>query len=92
MSHISNRLEYYSDLPLQDNIYAREVTLHELNVLHDGIDLSGPLRLRLSANPRFVTRYHALREQISQLSLGLEAGHLAHEEQVERQEAPELHG
>lgn len=50
-----------------------EVTLHELNVLHDGADLSGPLRLRLYArSPRFITRYHALRDQISRLELGVE--------------------
>ena len=43
--------------------------MHELNILHDGIDLTGPLRLRLSAVPRFITRYHALREQVAQLTL-----------------------
>lgn len=60
----------------QDNIHTGEVTLHELNILHDGIDLTGPLRLRLSSIPRFITRYHALREQVAQLSLasGLDGG------------------
>lgn len=48
------------------------MTIHDLNIIHDGIDLRGPLRLRLSASsPRFITRYHALRDQISQLTLGL---------------------
>ncbi|GJE86972.1 hypothetical protein PsYK624_030550 [Phanerochaete sordida] len=56
----------------EDNIHTGEVTIHELNILHDGIDLTGPLRLRLSAVPRFITRYHALRDQVAQLSL--EAG------------------
>ncbi|KIP09268.1 hypothetical protein PHLGIDRAFT_18672 [Phlebiopsis gigantea 11061_1 CR5-6] len=54
---------------LEENIHTAEVTLHELNVLHDGIDLAGPLRLQLSAVPRFITRYHALREQVAQLTL-----------------------
>ena len=49
------------------------MTFHDLNVIHDGIDLRGPLRLRLSSSsPRFITRYNALREQISSLTLGLE--------------------
>ncbi|EKM55644.1 uncharacterized protein PHACADRAFT_161674 [Phanerochaete carnosa HHB-10118-sp] len=67
-------LEAY-DLDLritEDNIHVGEVTIHELNILHDGIDLTGPLRLRLSATPRFITRYRALRDQVAQLSL--EAG------------------
>jgi hypothetical protein len=56
-------------MPTQDNIHTGEVTLHELNILHDGMDLGGPLRLRLSSIPRFITRYHALRDQVAQLSL-----------------------
>ncbi|KAI8998796.1 hypothetical protein BD414DRAFT_533614 [Trametes punicea] len=54
----------------EDNLYAHEVTLHELNVIHDGSDLHGPLRLRLkTVSPRFVTRYHLLRDQIARLNL-----------------------
>ncbi|KAI1787892.1 hypothetical protein LXA43DRAFT_675866 [Ganoderma leucocontextum] len=54
----------------EDNIYTHEVTLHELNVIHDGSDLGGPLRLRLKVfAPRFVTRYNMLRDQISRLNL-----------------------
>ncbi|KAI0670545.1 hypothetical protein C8Q78DRAFT_1036777 [Trametes maxima] len=54
----------------EDNVYAHEVTLHELNVLHDGSDLHGPLRLKLKVyTPRFVTRYHILREQIARLNI-----------------------
>ena len=46
------------------------MTLHDLNVLHDGADLSGPLRIRLrSVSPRFITRYNALRDQIARLDL-----------------------
>jgi hypothetical protein len=41
-----------------------------LNDLHDRLGLSGPLRLRLSSGPRFITRFHALREQIAQVTLG----------------------
>ncbi|KAI0361918.1 hypothetical protein OH77DRAFT_1507632 [Trametes cingulata] len=54
----------------EDNLYAHEVSLHELNVIHDGSDLHGPLRLRLKRiAPRFVTRYQILREQIARLDL-----------------------
>ncbi|TBU66018.1 hypothetical protein BD310DRAFT_943503 [Dichomitus squalens] len=53
----------------EDNVYTHEVTLHELNVIHDGSDLSGPLRLRLKIfSPRFATRYSMLRDQISRLN------------------------
>ncbi|TFY65456.1 hypothetical protein EVG20_g5578 [Dentipellis fragilis] len=54
----------------EDNIYAREVTLHDLNILHDGTDFTGPLRIRLRfIMPRFIGRYHLLRDQISRLNL-----------------------
>ncbi|KAJ6547133.1 hypothetical protein B0H19DRAFT_1237789 [Mycena capillaripes] len=54
----------------EDNVYAREVTLHDLNVLHDGSDITGPLRLRLSSViPRFILRYHLLQDQVSRLNL-----------------------
>lgn len=57
-------------LLLQDNIHAREVTLHDLNVLHDGFDMSGPLRLKLQViAPRFIARYHSLQEQVSRLGI-----------------------
>ena len=39
-------------------------------MIHDGSDLSGPLRLRLKVfSPRFVTRYTTLRDQIARLNL-----------------------
>lgn len=50
----------------------QEVTLHDLNVLHDGADLTGPLRLELRAMPRFIARYNALRDQIARLDLAAE--------------------
>ncbi|KAJ7236732.1 hypothetical protein B0H12DRAFT_124608 [Mycena haematopus] len=54
----------------EDNLYARDVTLHDLNVLHDGSDIAGPLRLRLkSVIPRFIIRYHLLQDQVSRLNL-----------------------
>lgn len=44
--------------------------MHELDVIHGGSDLHGPLRLKLKfVAPRFVTRYHLLRDQISRLNL-----------------------
>lgn len=58
---------------LQDNVFTHEVTLHDLNVIHDDARLPGPLRLRLSSSPRFIIHYRALRDQIAQLSLGSEA-------------------
>ncbi|ETW85679.1 hypothetical protein HETIRDRAFT_457448 [Heterobasidion irregulare TC 32-1] len=61
----------------EDNIYAREVTLHDLNVLHDGSDLSGPLRLRLlSVVPRFIDRYRSLKDQIDRLNLADDSDHV----------------
>ncbi|KAJ7090222.1 hypothetical protein B0H15DRAFT_253542 [Mycena belliarum] len=54
----------------EDNVYAREVTLHDLNVLHDGSDIAGPLRLRLKATvPRFILRYHLLQDQVARFHL-----------------------
>ncbi|KAI0747957.1 hypothetical protein C8Q80DRAFT_1353850 [Daedaleopsis nitida] len=54
----------------EDNVYTHEVTLHELNVIHDDSDLGGPLRLRLKVfSPRFVTRYTTLRDQIARLNM-----------------------
>ncbi|KAF7440929.1 hypothetical protein PC9H_001278 [Pleurotus ostreatus] len=62
----------------EDNVYAREVTLHDLNVIHDGSDIAGPLRLRLrSSVPRFAFRYHQLRDQIARLHLATEAAEVA---------------
>ncbi|KAG2149316.1 hypothetical protein DEU56DRAFT_909007 [Suillus clintonianus] len=55
---------------LEDNVYAQEISLHDLNVLHDGSDFKGPLRIHLrSAIPRFILRYRLLQEQISRLDL-----------------------
>ncbi|KAG6812760.1 hypothetical protein H0H92_000675 [Tricholoma furcatifolium] len=50
----------------EDYTYAHELSLHDLNVLHDGLNKPGPLRLRLrSLAPRFIDRYHMLQEQIA---------------------------
>ena len=69
----------------QDNVYTHEVTLHELNVIHDGSDLSGPLRLRLKVfSPRFSTRYSMLRDQVSRLNL-VEGGDV-HQDTVSAQQ------
>ena len=54
-------------------MHAREVTLHDLNVIHDGSDLQGPLRIHLHVSvPRFIFRYHTLRDQIARLNLAAE--------------------
>ncbi|KAE9407080.1 hypothetical protein BT96DRAFT_175475 [Gymnopus androsaceus JB14] len=72
LSHVELVLDAY-DLQLtisEDNIFARETSLHDLNVLHDGSDFSGPLRLRLQlVNPRFIVRYRMLQDQIQRLNL-----------------------
>ncbi|KAG7452813.1 uncharacterized protein BT62DRAFT_1070532 [Guyanagaster necrorhizus] len=54
----------------EDNKYASEVTLHELNIIHDASDISGPLRLRLhTVSPRFVLRYRQLQDHVARLQL-----------------------
>ncbi|KAG6854981.1 hypothetical protein C0991_009804 [Blastosporella zonata] len=54
----------------EDYTYAHELSLHDLNILHDGLNKSGPLRLRLkSVTPRFIDRYHLLQDQIAQFQL-----------------------
>jgi hypothetical protein len=69
---------------LQDNIYAREVTLHDLNVLHDGSDFSGPLRLHLRfVVPRFILRYHSLQDQVALQNTAPESAELPYEEKHE---------
>jgi hypothetical protein len=46
---------------LQDNFYAREISLHDFHFLHTSANIAGSLRLRLYiSGPRFSVRYHAL--------------------------------
>jgi hypothetical protein len=74
----------------EDNVYAREVTLHDLNVLHDGSDLPGPLRLQLQSSvPRFILRYHSLRDQITRLNLSEENEKELHQQEETRHEESE---
>lgn len=48
----------------EDDVHAREVSLHDLNVLHHGLGFTGPLRLRLrTVLPRFIRRYRSLQHQ-----------------------------
>ncbi|KAG6379248.1 hypothetical protein JVT61DRAFT_11697 [Boletus reticuloceps] len=59
----------------EDNVHSREITLHDLNILHDGSNFVGPLRLLLRANvPRFIIRYYALQERIQRLNMAAETG------------------
>ncbi|KAG6878788.1 hypothetical protein C0993_008087 [Termitomyces sp. T159_Od127] len=52
----------------EDYTYAHEFSLHDLNVLHDGLNKRGPLRLRLkSVATRFIDRYHLLQSQITEV-------------------------
>ncbi|KAJ4488354.1 hypothetical protein J3R30DRAFT_923322 [Lentinula aciculospora] len=72
LSRVELVLDAY-DLELtisEDNIFTRETSLHDLNVLHDGLDFTGPLRFRLQwVNTRFIDRYRMLQEQIMRLNL-----------------------
>ncbi|TCD65410.1 hypothetical protein EIP91_002709 [Steccherinum ochraceum] len=57
----------------EDNVHAPEITIHDLNDLHDRAGLQGPLRMKMrTLTPRFISRYYALREQLSRLDVGLE--------------------
>lgn len=68
----------------KDNMYAREVTLHDLNVLHDVSGIEGLLRMRLySSTPRFITRYQYLQDEVSRLNLEPAAGDAALETSAE---------
>ncbi|KAF9228784.1 hypothetical protein BS17DRAFT_812737 [Gyrodon lividus] len=59
----------------EDNVHSRDLSLHDLNVLHDGSDFAGPLRLHLRACvPRFIVRYYTLQEQVQRLNLATETG------------------
>ncbi|KAK0197574.1 hypothetical protein F5146DRAFT_52264 [Armillaria mellea] len=71
----------------EDNKYASEVTLHELNIIHDVSEISGPLRLRLhTVTPRFILRYRQLQDQVARLQLGTdEAFYTADEENKQNQ-------
>lgn len=67
---------------MQDNVYAREVSLHDLNAIHEGVGLEGPLQVTLhSVIPRFIARYNYLREHLAALSLGV--GHSAEDHEAE---------
>ncbi|KZT74190.1 hypothetical protein DAEQUDRAFT_293461 [Daedalea quercina L-15889] len=75
----------------EDNVHVHEVTLHDLNVLHDGADLTGPLRLELRVIPRFIARYNALREQIARLDLAVEEDQSYEDEPVYEHHGEEEH-
>ncbi|KAH7910162.1 hypothetical protein BJ138DRAFT_1153488 [Hygrophoropsis aurantiaca] len=76
----------------EDNIYGREISLHDLNVLHDGSDLAGPLRIQLrSSEPRFILRYHLLQDQISRLNLATDPTNEDNQEDVQNNATNGLH-
>ena len=54
----------------KDNVHAREISLQDLNILHDGLGLTGPLRLRLrTVLSRFICRYRNLQSQVTRLKV-----------------------
>jgi len=60
----------------KDNVHAREISLHDLNVLHDGLGLTGPLRLRLrTVLSRFICRYRSLQSQVTRLRVSRTTSH-----------------
>jgi hypothetical protein len=70
----------------KDNVHAREISLHDLNVLHHGLDLIGPLRLRLrTVLPRFINRYRTLQSQVTRLDVVRSASHFADDGSPEEQ-------
>ncbi|KAH7919898.1 hypothetical protein BV22DRAFT_1199263 [Leucogyrophana mollusca] len=100
INHISDGLEgelvidaYDLQLVIsEDNVYAREISLHDLNILHDGSDLAGPLRIQLrSSVPRFILRYHLLQDQISRLNLVVDITDGENREEERNDGKPELH-
>jgi len=61
-------------------VHAREISLHDLNVLHDGLGLSGPLRLRLrTVLSRFICRYRSLQSQVTRLRVSRTTNHPSNE-------------
>jgi hypothetical protein len=54
----------------KDNVHAREISLHDLNILHHGLGFVGPLRLRIRAVfSRFIYRYRSLQDQIKRFNV-----------------------
>lgn len=59
-------------------MHAREISLHDLNILHDGLGLTGPLRLRLrTVLSRFICRYRSLQSQVTRLRVCRTTNHTA---------------
>ncbi|KAF9513238.1 hypothetical protein BS47DRAFT_1296575, partial [Hydnum rufescens UP504] len=52
-----------------DNIYARDISLYDLNVLHVGCEIEGYLTLRINQlSPRFITRYNAIVAEMAKVA------------------------
>ncbi|KAM0750770.1 hypothetical protein T439DRAFT_348062 [Meredithblackwellia eburnea MCA 4105] len=49
----------------EDNVYSREVSLHDLDRIHVGCGLPGRLRIKLEVQPRFPTGFNALLRHIA---------------------------
>ncbi|TFK25068.1 hypothetical protein FA15DRAFT_379046 [Coprinopsis marcescibilis] len=51
----------------EDNIYSREISLHDIHLLHESFH-TGPLRMELQhLSPRFITRYHELQDHLQRV-------------------------
>ncbi|KAK0210329.1 hypothetical protein DFS33DRAFT_1378311 [Desarmillaria ectypa] len=76
----------------EDNKYTSEVTLHELNIIHDASEISGPLRLRLhTVTPRFILRYRQLQDQVARLQLASDEAFYTADEENKKNQSEETH-
>ncbi len=84
VSEVISTLFFSLDVVLtieKDNVHAREISLHDLTVLHHGLDLIGPLRLQLrTVLPRFINRYRSLQSQVTRLDVTRSANHPGEDE------------
>jgi hypothetical protein len=65
----------------KDNVHAREISLHDLNILHHGLGFVGPLRLRIrTVFSRFIYRYRSLQDQIKRFNVSSTTRHTAENE------------
>jgi len=74
----------------EDNVHAREISLHDLNILHHGLGFVGPLRLRIrTVFSRFIYRYRSLQDQIKRFNVSSTTRHTAENEYQHEGPSPE---
>ncbi|KAF9452852.1 hypothetical protein P691DRAFT_756067 [Macrolepiota fuliginosa MF-IS2] len=76
----------------EDNVYSREVSLHDIHALHVSANLPGPLHLRLYiSGPRFIARYHMLQEGLINLNLHVDESQSSNHEETDHSTTESLH-